>query len=121
MIVALNKTLGRIRPQAFGWLYIIVFFVYFIFLCKQKPFNYNRFCLWERLSMLGVIWITGISSIHVQIEDKSHNLTLVTCLFVGWALLVLLGWYIQFKYRNSSYPSLLYFHKSENYADLVRF
>ena len=117
MIVALQKTLGRIRPEPFGWLYIMVFFVYFIFLCWIKPFNYSRFCLWERLSALGVIWITLCSVVYTDVGDESMNTYFAIALAVGWFLLILVGNLLQKKL----YPSLLYFHKSEDIARLLRF
>ena len=121
MIVALNKTLGRIKPKPFGAMYILVFVAYFIFLCKEKPFNYNRFCLWERISCLGVIWITTLTVINVQIEDESQNLSLLNALFVGWLVMVLVGNVIMRKYSDSLYPSFLHFHKSEEISDMIRF
>ena len=121
MIVALNKTLARIKPEYFGWVYIGVFCAFFVFLCRIKPFNYNRFCLWEQIQTLAVIWITTLSAVHAYLDNAAYNPFFTIALFAGWILLAIVGYYIQTKYRDSTYPSLLFFHKSENYAHMIRF
>lgn len=59
--VSLQKAMGRVEPIPFAFIYLAIFIGFTVFLIKVKPYNCNRFCLYEVFLTLGVVWITLLS------------------------------------------------------------
>ncbi|CAG9334699.1 unnamed protein product [Blepharisma stoltei] len=88
---------------------------YIGFIFRYKPYNYPRLCWWQALSLIGVVWLSVISTISSNFEGNAYIYFSIVC--VGWIIIALIGIYVQ----GRKYPSLLYRKKGLDTTHLFKF
>ncbi|CAG9319384.1 unnamed protein product [Blepharisma stoltei] len=115
ILIAMNKTVKRADSAIHGALFAVIMAAYIGFIFRWKPYNYPRFCWWQALSLIGVLWLSVLSTISSNVEGGYLILFLLVC--IGWVLIGAVGIYVQRK----KYPSLLYRRKGLDTTHLFRF
>jgi hypothetical protein len=90
------------------WTFFIVFNWY------AKAFNYGRTYLWHFIGLLVVYWLALLAILN---NTTKETLVFVVVLFIGWGIMILVGFLIQHK----KYPMWLVEPKGHNLHDLLRF
>ncbi|CAG9319672.1 unnamed protein product [Blepharisma stoltei] len=116
-LIVLNKTVKRSTDIGHGIVFIIIMTIYVIFIFRFKPYNYARYSWWQGLTLIGVIWLALLSTIELGLRDHTIATPLLTVLIFGWAIIVLVGIYVQRK----RYPSLLFKEKARDTSQLFKF
>ncbi|CAG9319391.1 unnamed protein product [Blepharisma stoltei] len=115
ILIVMNKTVKRAESTVHGALFSIIMAVCIGFIFRCKPYNYPRFCWWQALSLIGVLWLSVLSAISSSVEGGYSIYFLLVC--IGWVLIGVIGIYVQRK----KYPSLLYRRKGLDTTHLFRF
>ncbi|CAG9331439.1 unnamed protein product [Blepharisma stoltei] len=92
----------------------IIFLNYMTIFIKFKAYNYGRFNLWHKLSLIGVAWVSCLCTINFLIEGS--GIPWVALILGGWTSFILIGLIVQRK----KYPSLL-FRKEKDTSNLFKF
>ncbi|CAG9331435.1 unnamed protein product [Blepharisma stoltei] len=115
VIIVLNKTLKRSSNIAHGFLFTFLMMLYIGCFYKFKAYKYGRFNLWHQLSLVGVAWVSLLSTINFLILGSSFPW--ISFIIGGWTITILIGFLIQRK----KYPSLLYRKKGRETSTLFKF
>ncbi|CAG9331428.1 unnamed protein product [Blepharisma stoltei] len=115
MLIVLNKTLKRSSDIAHGFIFTFIILFYLAFVWRFKAYNYGRFNWWLKLSLIGVSWVSCLSTIIFLVEESSFPW--VSLIIAGWAILILIGFAVQKK----KYPSLLFRKKGKDTSTLFKF
>ena len=83
----------------------------------MQPFNYARFNLWLNVINGGIIWISAMGLLTI---GGAPIFPIFIMIFAGLLVIVATGAAVQFKYRKTRYPEMLFMPKSHNYAVLMR-
>ncbi|CAG9331427.1 unnamed protein product [Blepharisma stoltei] len=115
MLIVLNKTIKRSNDIAHGFIFSFMILLYLAFVWRFKAYNYGRFNWWHQLSLVGVAWVSCLSTINFLVEGSSFPW--VALIIAGWAIIILTGLLVQKK----KYPSLLFRKKGKDTSSLFKF
>ncbi|CAG9316649.1 unnamed protein product [Blepharisma stoltei] len=115
ILVVMHKTLKRSNEIAHGCVFTVLIILYTGFIWKFKAYNYGRFNWWQQLSLIGVAWITLLST--ACAIDGNSSFPYLPLILSGWFLIVVVGLIVQRK----KYPSLLYRQKVKDTSTLFKF
>ncbi|CAG9328930.1 unnamed protein product [Blepharisma stoltei] len=115
-LIVMNKTVKRAQATAHGFLFVLILALYDIFIFKKYPYNYPRFSWWQFISIIGVAWLSFLSTMNLLIGDN-EAFYWVVLVFLGWINLCGIGLYVQWK----KYPSLLFRPKGNDQSILFDF
>ncbi|CAG9321867.1 unnamed protein product [Blepharisma stoltei] len=96
-LIVFNKTLKRASSSIHGLLFIAIIAIYITFIYFHKPYNYHRFSLWLGISLFGVLWISGLSTLNLLLDNISYFIW-TPLLFSGWTCLIVFGYILQKKF-----------------------
>ncbi|CAG9334702.1 unnamed protein product [Blepharisma stoltei] len=68
ILIVMNKTVKRAESTVREALFGVVMASYIGFIFRWKPYNYPRFCWWQALSLIGVLWLSVLSTISSNVE-----------------------------------------------------
>ncbi|CAG9331437.1 unnamed protein product [Blepharisma stoltei] len=114
-LIVMSKTLKMSSDVAHGFIFTFLILLYMAFFFKFKAYNYQRFNWWHQLSLIGVAWVSCLSTINFLVSGSSFPW--VSLIIAGWAIIVSIGLAIQRK----KYPSLLYRKKGKDTSTLFKF
>ncbi|CAG9309839.1 unnamed protein product [Blepharisma stoltei] len=112
----MNKTIKPQNPALHGLSYSILLLVFTLLCLRKKPYNYHRCNLWLTISHFAVLWSLMLSSIF-WISDYRSVLLWISIEYAGWAILLICGFFFQWRYC----PSLLFSEKSLDISLFFRF
>ncbi|CAG9318589.1 unnamed protein product [Blepharisma stoltei] len=115
ILIVLAKTLKRSSDISHGVAFVILMMTYIAIISRIKSYNYDRFNLWQFLSLIAVVWLALLSTFYIGFGGNS--IVFLAALGAGWLVIALAGFYLQFK----KYPSLLYRKKGKNIHGLFKF
>ncbi|CAG9331440.1 unnamed protein product [Blepharisma stoltei] len=115
MLVVMNKTLKRSSDIAHGFVFTVLILMYAGFVWRFKAFNYARFNWWQQLSLIGVAWVSFLSTINFLAGGTTFPW--ISLILGGWVIVVLIGLAVQKK----KYPSLLFRKKGKDTSTLFKF
>jgi hypothetical protein len=92
-LIVLTKTIGRESEFAHAIIFILTMVAFAAFVWKIKPYNYNRFNLWQFLIFAAVIWLAFLAFINISVGFNSPNsaIAVAVLLFGGWAGIMACG------------------------------
>ncbi|CAG9334734.1 unnamed protein product [Blepharisma stoltei] len=102
IFIVMNKTVKRADSTIHGAIFAVLMVAYIGFIFRYKPYNYPRLCWWQALSLIGVVWLSVMSTISSNTKGNAYIYFPVVC--IGWIIIALVGIYVQ----RRKYPSLLY-------------
>ncbi|CAG9335813.1 unnamed protein product [Blepharisma stoltei] len=115
VLIVLNKTVKRAEAATHSFLFLLVLLLYVIFIFRDKPYNYPRFSWWHGMSIVGVIWLSSISTMSILLNNSGFPW--ISLVVAGWTIILIIGFYVQKK----KYPSLLYKKKGKDTGTLFKF
>jgi hypothetical protein len=113
--VILNKVVKRSYKLAHSILFIAPLSIYLIFTLIKDAYNYKRTGAWQKMCLLGVIWIAIISTLESTIGNEII-LPWYALLLIGWAIIMIGGIILMRK----KYPSYLT-TQTRNITELFKF
>lgn len=96
-----------------------VLIIFAIIVHLIRPYNYNRFNLWQLIALYANVWVALLTSIAIFAEVSV--LTLQFLLLIGLVVLVCFGMILQHLKRYGIYPSILFVPKRVNFYAKIRF
>lgn len=96
VLIAVGKSLQGTSPIAHGVVFSILMLLFTVVTYRMRPFNYNRCNLWEVTSLLGVFYMSFLSTIS-QAGDSAHVAWFI-CLIIGWGAMGGVTFLIQRKF-----------------------
>ena len=96
VLIAVGKSLQGTSPVAHGVVFSILMLLFTGVTYKMRPFNYNRCNLWEVTSLLGVFYMSFLSTI--SLAGDSTNVAWFICLIIGWGAMGGVTFLIQRKF-----------------------
>lgn len=92
LLIALSKTLGRVRKMEHGIIFIIVMLNYVLAMFKIRAFNYDRVRMWHIITLICVLWLAILTVVDL---NTAEHLAWVVLMFVGWGVFIIAGVIIQ--------------------------
>jgi hypothetical protein len=119
LLIALSKTISHDSNVGHSILFMLILLGLIGIVHWIRPYYYNRFNLWQKAILAGLIWLTFLSLINHSAEINSA-VAIAFLIIGGWLILgaLTLGW--QGKYKLM-YPKMLFVPKELRFKEKFRF
>ena len=115
LLVALYKAILPVSTLIHSISYLLLMAVFWVLTLKCPGFNYKRVTHWQRLSVLGVLWLGVVSVLGQHVSFMGTHW--VVFVLVGWCAVVTVG----LVWMWLKYPCLLIKPKGVDTQELFKF